>query len=172
MIFWGWLGDNAALVVAICALFLTVYQAHLSRRHNRISVSPSLTSFASRKSDEGHGELRLELRNNGLGPALIDSFRFVLDDVDLTFDDSNEAIGFLTELVGNIQIKCEITTLTHDNILRSGDSVTVIHIVFLEVGRSWEHIESLVDRLALNVKYHSMYGEQFVYSTITYLDHQ
>ena len=158
-------------MVAICALFLTVYQAYLSRRYNRISVAPKLSSFASRDSDQGLGEIHIKLCNNGLGPALIENFKFVLDDDDLCFEDSSEALDFLTDLVGIIQTRCAITTLTRDTILKTGEEVSIIHVTFLEdEGRGWAHIESLVDRLAINVKYQSMYGEQFEYSNIRNLD--
>ena len=70
---WGWAGDNASAIIAVCALVLTIYQARLARRHNRLSVRPLLSSFVEQVSGPD-ARITFSLVNNGLGPALVDSF--------------------------------------------------------------------------------------------------
>ena len=55
----------AALVVAVCALVVTVWQGAVTRKHNRLSVTPVLTLF--RREIDGI----ITVKNNGIGPALI-----------------------------------------------------------------------------------------------------
>ena len=55
----------AALVVAVCALVVTVWQGVVTRKHNRLSVAPVLTLY--RREIDGI----ITVKNNGIGPALI-----------------------------------------------------------------------------------------------------
>ena len=55
----------AALVVAVCALVVTVWQGVVTRKHNRLSVTPVLTLY--RREIDGI----ITVKNNGIGPALI-----------------------------------------------------------------------------------------------------
>ena len=55
----------AALVVAVCALVVTVWQGVVTRKHNRLSVTPVLTLY--RREIDGV----ITVENNGIGPALI-----------------------------------------------------------------------------------------------------
>ena len=55
----------AALVVAVCALVVTVWQGVVTRKHNRLSVTPVLTLY--RREIDGV----ITVKNNGIGPALI-----------------------------------------------------------------------------------------------------
>lgn len=64
------------VVVSLCAISLTIYQAAATRRHQRLSVEPRLEVKISVASD---GSLVYALANNGFGPA-------VLKDITLTLD--------------------------------------------------------------------------------------
>ena len=55
----------ATLFVAACALAVTIWQGIVTRKHNRLSVTPVLTLYRR----EGDG--RISVRNNGTGPALV-----------------------------------------------------------------------------------------------------
>jgi hypothetical protein len=55
----------ATLFVAICALVVTVWQGVVTRKHNRLSVTPVLTLY--RRENDGI----ITVKNNGTGPALI-----------------------------------------------------------------------------------------------------
>jgi hypothetical protein len=62
--------DVLSLLVAICALVLTLYQIHATRRHNRLSVRPHIR-FGWTAGSSGDG---IWIKNDGLGPALIEEF--------------------------------------------------------------------------------------------------
>lgn len=61
-----------AVFISALALGTTFWQAHLSRKHNKLSVRPHLAGHAS-WNDEG--VYSLVLRNDGLGPAIITGAR-------------------------------------------------------------------------------------------------
>jgi len=65
----------AAAFIALCALFLSVYEGCSNRRHNRISVKP-LIVLDSGINESGSG---FRIENSGLGPALIKWFSVEVD---------------------------------------------------------------------------------------------
>ncbi len=163
---WKWLGNNSAEIIAICALIFTAYQAYLLRKHNRLSVTPKLAVFTARNSENKIGTINIELSNNGLGPAIIKKYEFEVDDKVKTFKDSDEALKFIEKLVGVIGVENKITLILPGHIIAAGESSTMLHLKFSEESNGWEHIEGIIDRLSLRVKYTSMYGEQFEYHSI------
>lgn len=62
-----------AIFISVLALSATVWQSHLSRTHNKLSVRPHLAGHSLWNEEEGI--YKLELRNDGLGPAIITGAR-------------------------------------------------------------------------------------------------
>ena len=68
----NWSDDIPAIAsgfIALLALFTTMYQSHLSRKHNRLSVKPHIALH----SEEDGNTFKIIIRNDGLGPAKIDT---------------------------------------------------------------------------------------------------
>ena len=108
------------------------------------------------------------MSNSGLGPAIIKSCDFEIDDKVKNFKDSDELLSFIENSVGPIGIKHAVMSFLPEHVIAVGESSTILNIVFFaEGGKGWEHIEKLMDRLTLRVKYSSMYGEEFQYHSIT-----
>src|SRR3989338_4510805 len=74
---WEAIAGFSSAVVAVCALGLTVWQAAITRRHNRLSVTPHLTTWT--QFEQATGRYSIEILNNGIGPALIKSFSVQVD---------------------------------------------------------------------------------------------
>lgn len=74
-----------AILIALMALFISLWQGFEQRRHNRYSVRPLLTydinSYNLTKS--------IRLSNDGLGPALIKRFVLEIDGEKLDAEDGN-----------------------------------------------------------------------------------
>jgi hypothetical protein len=64
------------IIVSVCAISLTIFQAMSTRRHARLTVQPRL-DWSVLISD--HGEISYSLVNNGLGPAILTRLELVLD---------------------------------------------------------------------------------------------
>jgi hypothetical protein len=70
--------EHASTVIAICALALTVWQGIQTRKHNRLSCKPFLTTWIGK--DLKNNFYSVDLINNGLGPAVIENFTIKVDD--------------------------------------------------------------------------------------------
>lgn len=60
-----------AILISLIALGASIWQAHLSRAHNRLSVKPVLVGHSS----DHEGVYSLRVTNEGLGPAIITDAR-------------------------------------------------------------------------------------------------
>lgn len=79
----------ASVVVAVCALFATLWQARKSHLHSLISVQPVLDIHIAYKDlPNNQFELLVILSNVGLGPAKITSWKYYLDDTEINYDRS------------------------------------------------------------------------------------
>lgn len=64
------------IVLSLCAMSLTIYQASVMRRHQRLSVTPHL---ALNVSVTREGNLVYTLANVGFGPAVLKDIAFTID---------------------------------------------------------------------------------------------
>jgi hypothetical protein len=67
----------ASLLVALCALGVSIFNSYLVRKHNRLSVEPYLgfsVSYGTETTPIG-----LYLANNGVGPAILKELKISLD---------------------------------------------------------------------------------------------
>ncbi len=69
------LGSASAIIVAVCSLAITLYEARITRAHQQVSVWPRIVETVS---DSGRLYIR-NVENDGLGPALIRSFQVRVD---------------------------------------------------------------------------------------------
>gem|GEM_PF-1172909 len=58
------------VAIAVCAVVVSIWQTRISQQHNRLSVMPYLDFFSGWTSDS---TWRLDLMNEGIGPAIIKS---------------------------------------------------------------------------------------------------
>lgn len=81
------MGDSSALteiiaissvVIAVCALGISIWQGYIARQHNKLSVVPML--HVDVDQTEGK-DIEIVSVNNGVGPAIITHFRIYCDNV-------------------------------------------------------------------------------------------
>ena len=65
-----------SLIIATCALILTLYQIYSNRKHNYLGVRPYI-KFRWTAGETGDGVC---IKNVGLGPAIIDDFIIIYQD--------------------------------------------------------------------------------------------
>ena len=160
---WETFGENAAEVIALCALGLTSYQAYLSRAHNRLSLKPHLTRFTHRSRNLGQGVLAFQVLNNGVGPAFITSFEILLDGNSVS--DIDQA---LKEVLGVKKFNSTVATLGTDYSMLAGEKREILILAFrLEGGEELSEIEGKLDRFDLVIEYQSVYGEKAILDTRT-----
>lgn len=169
--FWEFLRLNAALLVSICALFITVNSAWATRRHNRLMVRPRLTSFTTVETDAATRvtSTTFTLTNSGLGPAIIRTYEVFQGGERIPATTPAE-LGDGLKLATGVPFSSNKSTFS---LLKRGfvmakdeeRNLAVVHVVNMTT----EHNEAL-RKLKLRVTYESAYGESFVYDTDDHLE--
>lgn len=78
--------EVSSVFIAVCALFLTLWQARQIIKHNKLSVRPYL-SWSHTRDLTGQGKIyQIEMKNLGLGPAIIKKLRVTYDGDKITED--------------------------------------------------------------------------------------
>lgn len=148
----------ASAIVALAALFVSVWSSWATRRHHRLSVRPHLT--LSQKVSANAPQVEIKLTNNGLGPAIITSIRAFVDDVEqpLTRPEYWEAIisklRIVTERISGY-------TTQGDVALRPGGTISLANVDVPENQVDHAALQGELARVRIEVAYKSMYGEKF-----------
>jgi len=165
----GYLTGNATLLVAACALFLTINGSRATRRHNRLSVQPRLSAFAETTENavSGVAIYKVALRNSGLGPAFIKRFEVLWDGNVLKVDSPED---FQMEVSKNVPAHYAaspryFSVLRKDYVMAKDSSVEVVSIG-IHNATPFHALE--LKRFQLRVVFESAYGEHFVYDTRTH----
>ncbi len=110
------------ILVSICAIGLTIYQAHATRRHARLSVQPRVDWHIF--VDAGKGILTLSLANDGLGPAILKDVALVVDGTALPTT-SLEACADVNRRIGRDSAAWNTRCFARGpgQVLRAGDSL-------------------------------------------------
>jgi hypothetical protein len=148
------------IVVSLCAISLTVYQANAMRRHNRLAVQPHIDVHLLMDRD-GAGEVEIEIADVGIGPAVITEV--ALAQGGLHFDRSDfAACQALDDRLGRTgdDWDTECFLMDGDYVLRPGDQATLYASRRAE-GRPQAPVAPPqdYDSLEVDVRYCSFYDE-------------
>ncbi len=158
---WDFLAANVASFIALSALFVSVFSLYLTRRHNKLSVRPHIIV----RTDHTQYSYKIELRNNGLGPALIKqvdwhllSNKIVSEDPDKFRDKVFEHIPIISDE------RVLITIIKEDVSLLPGQNIPLFELdtTDLVVNEINEILNEFVRHLRFKIKYESFYGEEFI----------
>jgi hypothetical protein len=154
---WKFIGENASEVIAFSALGLAMWQGYIARRHNKLSVRPYLT-FSSKFLDE-EPHFTVDIKNNGLGTAIITDYKVILDGV--TQKDTGKS--YVIEVCRKLQIPDRFSSAGRyfevGCSISAGESQNVIKIVlnkgaFLDREIAYKELE----RVQFKIKYKCLYG--------------
>lgn len=160
----------AAAIIALLAFVATVWQAHLTRTHNRLSVRPVLVSHRNRVTTDGGTEISLVIRNCGIGPAIVkDRFftvagqRFVHEG-----DGAREVEALAAAALGQ---RFNYVLRQHglpavDSAIPPGGEQVIATVFFPNASSTMvdQIVETTVDA-GFSVHYESLYRESYVLST-------
>ena len=88
----------ASLIVAVTVMIFAAYQTKLNRDHNRLSVRPNLFVGKRTWKEDDVYSIRLNLINNGLGPAVVKHYAVYFDSNLL--GDSGNAKNCIKQMIG------------------------------------------------------------------------
>ncbi len=154
----------ASAIIALCALILTVWQAHQTSRHNRLSVSPRLTTWLD--CSEDRGVYSVELMNNGIGPAVIKSFEMKVDGNEIQGKQAEQIDKAIKTLFPTQHYIQTVSYLDGGYVMAAKETRTLAALKF-QLGSmpSEEEFRKQVSRTSLRIKFESIYGEAFEYKT-------
>lgn len=150
----------ASTAIALCALLFSFWQGRVTRKHNRISVRPHLTTWEHSNQEKGH--YYIELINNGIGPALIKKFIVKVDGEIIEGEKTEKIQKALKILFPNHAYTSNQSWFQDGYAMTVNESKIIAAIVFhtpesinpVDVSQAIERADILVD-------YESMYGEKF-----------
>lgn len=166
----GW--DAAALVVALCALYLTIQSNKATRAHNRLSVLPRLsTTIANDTTTEGTASVlavRVGLTNVGLGPAVVKKSEMLLDGQPMPIESFDDVRPLLEKVFPGIQIGASYAfhKLNKEHALQVGKEVEIVSFQVLNPAANFE---KEIERFSLRISYESLYGDPLNYDSRDHL---
>ena len=160
------LKNNPSVVISICALLLTMYQAWATRKHNRLSVQPRLSTQIERDvTEERVIRVIATLSNSGLGPAIIKSFEILVNDKPYLINEQSEIESLVTRNVSGHIVELR-TGFFRKNHTFSKDATT--ELLNLKIRNATESTLEEIKMFHLRVNYESAYGESFLYDSRTH----
>jgi hypothetical protein len=148
----------AATVIALAALGLSVYEAMLSRQHDRLSVRPLLDSELHVSS--ARERFCLVVINNGLGPAIIKKWQLLVDGKPYR----DLGITRWEQLTAHLKLSQPVSYsyFEPNSILAPEESEELIgYTVAVYSQEEANRFREAIRRLAIVIEYESMYGESF-----------
>jgi hypothetical protein len=156
-------GDNAEALIALSALGLAIWQGIVQRLHNRLSVKPHL--MFDRITQNHSPQIQIFLTNKGIGPAVITKFLISLDGKEV--DVSPQSVW--NNILGQLQI---LAVWGGGKIYFAGEAISAggnekifaMKTTHAETdpGFSTDDAFKELDRLQIEVKYESIYGDKFI----------
>jgi hypothetical protein len=152
-----------SLIVAVIALVFTIYQAILSRKHNRLSVRPSMTIWTHSEKNDHQGSLKVDLLNTGLGPAVIKKCVILYDGKPVTGDLHDFAESQLKAIGPHIKL---LAGAPREYAMPANENRTLIEIIFpMENAQTSELYKNFLNRFDLICEYQSVYGEKMEFDS-------
>lgn len=144
----------ASTVIALAALAVAVWEGVATRRHNRLSVAPSVEHSPSR--------FGLTASNDGPGPALVTQCLLEIDGSSVEERGDNGWESAITAL-GLRELNFGYTTMAPHGVIRSGETVWLLSTPKTEEAE--QHIKEITDafgHLDVRISYESVYGDKKV----------
>lgn len=143
-----------SILIALSAVFVSVWSNSQTREHNQLSVKPKLeVAFSFSPNNDFSGVL---VFNHGLGPAIIKNMSVSVDGKTML----DVGYGGLKTAVRALQIDhdwVQITYLKPGSIVASGTEFPIIAISKNTYDAHIHSIQSIRDRLKIEILYESLY---------------
>lgn len=158
-----------AMLVALFTGTFIAYQAFLTRKHNRLSVKPHVTTWIDEDDAEGYYILRCDVMNNGLGPAIVRDYSVFYDGQKIGSSQNRKKLESAIEEKINAQpgiIRKTVTVIGKDFPFPAGEKQTLLQIQIPTHDQfDKKPYQNFVNRFDANFTYECMYGKTFTYST-------
>ncbi|MEZ9567202.1 hypothetical protein AB4226_18990 [Vibrio artabrorum] len=154
----------ASSLIALCALCFTVWQGVLTRKHNRISYKPHLTSWSHKEFQQG--VFALDVINNGLGPAVIKKFTISVDGEAIEGKGPALVESAVSKIFSDKRYTAHYEFMGASYVMGAKDRCRVVVIKFegTAIPTAGE-VEQAIERARLEIHYESFYGDSFYFDS-------
>lgn len=142
----------SAMIVAVFALFVTIWDSYQSRKHNRLSVKPFLGIGV-----DIHEKVEFTLSNQGIGPAVIKEFSVYFDGKLLS---KNPRADIYRDLLEGSIGKYKFHIPFEGACIKEGAEKSLLRVDYDDPKKNKQSIENFSNKLAFKVVYTSIYGDQ------------
>lgn len=142
-----------AVVISVIGLGLALWTGYLTRKHNRLSVEPILDIYSILLDDKQC--LSLDLENNGLGTAILNTVKFHYNNVEY-----NNMLDIID--TKKITYKYEISSFhsSDDGTTISSNSKIRLYSIYVDSFEESKPFLDLFFEISLSVDFKTMYGEK------------
>ncbi len=142
----------AGIIIALAVAITTIWQGFLTRKHNRLSVKPILRIDRNITLDDN---FNIKLLNNGVGPAIIKSVKYFVDNTEIVGDQISTQVLHKLGLFDSY----EHFEISSGETLSSGEQRSLFKLLKkLEVDALID-IMTTFKRCSIEIKYESIYNE-------------
>ena len=161
---WVTITGISSAVIALCALVFSIWQGILTRKHNKLSFRPHLTTWTNRIAEKGF--YSIDLINNGLGPAIISSFSLKIDRKLISGEGTEPIEKALKILFSGSAYKSQQSFLAKGYSMAAKERCHLVAVQFLNnLFPSTEIVEHAINRCELEITYKSFYEEEFYFNS-------
>jgi hypothetical protein len=153
----------SAVIIALAALAVAVYEGAMSRRHNRLSVMPLLEIDYHLRGTAGY--YGVSVANQGLGPALVTHCVLQVDGETMQEQGGDNGWQAARVKLGFRELKPGLGITAPNVIIPAGDTVWLLSApVNEETERHYSELEAALrnpnPRLRITMSYESLYGDR------------
>ena len=148
----------AAILIAMLAFFLSMWQFLALRTHNRLSVKPHLSyEMFNVRTDMGFG---INICNKGIGPAIIKKFQIFIDNTEIISETNQIWLKALQVMNCNYKF-IQVDSLGKDTSISAGEKLPLLTIDE-DVNKEQEELfQNALIRLDISIQYESIYKQKF-----------
>jgi len=168
--------ENWQGIVALVALGLALWQFCVLRKHNRLSVRPYLTAGynadpADTSLDKGIGAIKVEVINNGIGPAIINDCFIEIDGKKVPGSRELIFLNAIKEMFPNYKTDLKYFYMSYGYAMAANENREIFNVTFL--GPEYPSIQYLKEmfekRADLKIDYECLYKKQLSFSSLEYM---
>lgn len=157
--FYQLLTSIAAIIIALTAIILTIWQLKISRRHNYNSLRP-LLSFERHfmRTADGFG---IYINNNGNGPAIVIDHKIFVDGNEITIVEQNPWQNAAKVLNMNYTF-IQMGYYEKDTVIAPGERKFLLSVDENISDKQSEFFKGVIARVGMEIHYKSLYNQKYV----------
>lgn len=177
IVFWGWVGRNAPTIIALAALFFSVWAGLFVRQNARISALPLLHPFQTctpRRVEPQNvapffeGTMVAQLINGGLGPAIVTRYEVFANGVLMDLEDMPKLLTEVAALFGVNPDNSSVERFSFQGSIvvpKDGNIKCLVLKFTVPTQDVYQRVCEQLGRFRLRVEYQSMYGDQLLFDS-------